>query len=115
MKEHVLTSLLFLRPLAHNLWFSNCIVCDKPQARWEVRSGSAPAFLCGLCVLHETKWGKENQSLLNSVAGQIELHGNRKFERNPEGNLIHCKEADDLMGVVMLMDMTARRFPKEPR
>lgn len=71
-----------------------------------------PVFVCGLCVLYDSIWGEANTELVGSVADKIRRAADRDFAYQ-DGKLMHAKDADDILGVIVLMEMTFRRLPKE--
>lgn len=108
-----IASLRHLKPLPKPSWNINCCVCDKPQARWELRVGApGPVFICGMCVLYESDWGQSNAELVLETSQNIELHGQRSLQRAEAGKLAVPTDADDVLGVIVLMEMTVRRLPR---
>ncbi len=82
-----------------------CAVCGENQARWHHRDeGSA---YCSLCLMYRTEWGSRNQTQVRLVTTQIELH-RPALVRDVHSNLAICSEADDVLGVVVLAERTAR-------
>ena len=105
MRNDPLGSLRFLNPLPRKLWGSACSLCDKPQSRWGIMVGTpAPIFICGLCVLHRSEWGKSNSPAVTSTIDRILTTSDRKFEMS-DGKLTKCSDADDVLGVVILLSL----------
>lgn len=108
-----IASLRHLKPLPKPSWNINCCVCDKPQARWELRVGApGPVLICGACVLYGSEWGASNAELVLETAARIESQGKRFLRRDDQGKLASPSDADDVLGVIVLLDMTARRLPR---
>ena len=103
-------SLLVLKPLPKQSWGAHCSRCDKPQARWGIAYSTDPIFICGLCVLTSSSWAARNPNLVRSVSEQVEHKGQRKLARDTEGNLTNSAECDDVLGVLVLMELTIRRI-----
>lgn len=108
-----IASLRHLKPLPKPSWNINCCVCDKPQARWELRVGApGPVFICGACVLYGSDWGHSNTELVLETVRNIESQGNRKLPLSEAGKLTSPSDADDVLGVIVLLEMTVRRLSK---
>jgi hypothetical protein len=115
MRNDILASLRALKPLPKNSWNVNCSLCDKPQARWMLQLGLPnPVFVCGMCVLYESEWGQNNVEMVGSMMDQIRRASGREFSLM-DGRLLRPSDADDVLGVIVLMEMTMRRMPKERR
>lgn len=115
MRDDPLSSLSFVNPLPQKLWGSHCAKCDKPQARWGITVGrsSPPLFICGACVLYESAWGKSQSPLVPATIASIERNSDRRFSFT-DGRL-SSKDADDVLGVVILTERTAARIPPSRR
>jgi len=110
-----LGSLRFVNPLPQKLWGANCSLCDKPQSRWAIlKVTPTPIFLCGLCILHKSEWGKSNSPAVTSTVERIQATADRKFEM-ADGKLTRCSEADDVLGVIILVERTLARSPTGKR
>ena len=111
MRNEPLASLRFVNPLPQKAWGAHCSLCDKPQARWILAVGSqTPVFLCGLCILHESAWGKSNNPAVESTTNAIRAASGREFSI-VDGRFQRCSEADDVLGVLILVERTAARVP----
>ena len=114
MRDDPLSSLSLLNPLPQKLWGACCAKCDKPQARWGITlDRQTPVFICGACVLYESTWGKSQSPLIPMTIASIERNSNRRFAFI-EGRL-SVKDADDVLGVVILTERTAARIPQSRR
>ena len=114
MRSDPLASLSLINPLPAKLWGSHCVKCDKLQARWGITlARDSTAFICGLCILYESEWGRSNPPLVPSTIAAIERNSERKFTFT-EGRL-SCKDADDVLGVIVLTERTAARVPPSRR
>lgn len=115
MRNDPLGSLRFLNPLPRKLWGSACSLCDKPQSRWGIIAGTpAPIFICGLCVLHKSEWGRSNSPAVASTIERIVATSDRKFEMVND-MLQKCSDADDVLGVIILVERTIARVPAGKR
>lgn len=115
MRNDPLGSLRFVNPLPQKLWGSHCSLCDKQQSRWAIMAGTpTPIFICGLCILHKSEWGKSNSPVVESTIERIQSTTDRKFEM-ADGKLTRCVEADDVLGVIILVERTAARAPAGKR
>lgn len=111
MRNDPLGSLRHLNPIPQKLWGSICTLCDKPQARWALLAGTpTPVFICGMCVFERSEWGKSNSPVVRSTIEKIEANSDRKFEL-ADGKLVRCSDADDVLGVIILVERTAARVP----
>lgn len=107
-----LSSLRLIRPLPKAAWNSNCSKCDKPQARWHVRGLPVEVFVCGICVLYESPWGTTHATEVSATLDRIEAGSPRRFARNQDGKLSVPAEADDVLGVLLLTELTMNRLPR---
>lgn len=112
MTRPSISSLRVLSPLPKHLWESNCILCDKRQARWTVRAVATPVFICSLCLLYGTTWGAANQSQALHIQTEIERSRPAPFPMQ-DGKLRDCADADSVMGVLVLVERTVARMPHE--
>jgi hypothetical protein len=110
MKHPEVSSLRILTPLPKTLWQSNCSLCDKMQARWTARGTVAPVFLCSLCLLYETAWGKRNAAEIEATKALVEK-GREKPLPVQDGKLFNCADADSVLGVIVLVERTLARMP----
>jgi len=114
MRDDPLSSLSLVNPLPQKLWGAHCAKCDKPQARWGITVGrQSPLFICGACVLYESAWGKSQSPLVPATIASIERNSDRRFVFS-DGRL-SSKDADDVLGVVILTERTAARIPPSRR
>jgi hypothetical protein len=70
-----------------------------------------PIHICGLCVLHESEWGKSGSPVVASTQAAITKASGRQFSMQG-GRLTDCSQADDILGVIILTERTASRIPK---
>lgn len=108
MPKEFLPSLRLLVPLSQPQWGMNCSLCDKPQARWTLRVESPKVYICGTCVLYETAWSEANQSAVEAAISNIRTAGKRELPAQG-GRLLSPTDADDVLGVVILVDRTLAR------
>ena len=105
------SSLRLLTPLPRTLWQSNCALCDKTQARWTVRGVQPAVFICSLCLLYKTAWGKKNSAQVENVRTEVEKSRTEPFKVQ-DGKLHNCADADSVLGVVVLIERTMSRMPQ---
>lgn len=111
MRRPEVSSLRLLTPLPRTLWQSNCAVCDKTQARWTVRGVQPAVFICSLCLLYRTTWGKQNAAQVESIKAEVEKSRTEPFQMQGE-KLHNCADADSVLGVVVLIERTLSRMPQ---
>lgn len=107
MKLATLDVLMPLLPLTER---GCCALCSQERARWTIRGAQPPVYLCALCLLYATPWGGDNSSQIETTLALSEYHSRRTFER-VDGRLVSCSDADNLMGILILVDRTAKRMP----
>ena len=94
-----------LRPLPRNIT-RPCSLCGELQARWSV-SRASEEIICGLCLLFRSDWAATNAQRVEDAIAQVQLQRPAPFEKLPEtGILASCQDADDVLGVLVLTDMT---------
>lgn len=84
-----------------------CIKCQQPRAHWSVRHpsyGSEAQPLCALCFFNTSGWLEPNRAQFNLVVNALGLRRNRALERNAAGQLVLPKDADDVLGAIVLHD-----------
>ena len=114
MRNDPIASLTFLNPIPQRLWGAHCVKCDRMQARWGITVGRlTPMLICAGCVLYESDWGKSQSPLVTSAIAAIERNSDRRFVF-VDGRL-SCKDADDVLGVVILTERTVARIPTSRR
>lgn len=92
--------LYILRPLPSSLRGQSCNQCNKLQASWELPVKSQDQVLiCSLCVLYDpTVWN----DFVKTTITEIEVSRDKMFDRSSDAKLIHTKDADDVVGVLVL-------------
>lgn len=90
-----------ITPLPKILLGSVCSQCDKTQAVWSLRRayGDKP-FVCSLCVLYESSWGRAKKEALDAFIAEVEKT-KTPFVREPNGHLT-CSDADRVMFAIVL-------------
>lgn len=107
----------FLRPLAQSMWDCACSSCDKRQSKWDFipvdnppPSGGFP--MCSLCWLYDSEWGKTRRTEVDVMIKDVEKSRGKAFQRAKGGKLWACKDADGILGAVV---MTSRIFEIQDR
>ena len=59
-------------------------------------------YLCALCVLYDSEWGRKARAPIEEVVRQVEAAREKEFESDGSNRLINSKDADDVLGVVVL-------------
>lgn len=102
-----------MRPLPQSLWGISCEWCDKRQARWELFLPDMPPDarkglpVCSLCWLYESYWGEERRTDIDLLVEAVETEISQLFEKRSTGELLHCRDADRILGAV---GVTSRIF-----
>ena len=92
--------LRLLRPLPRSMQGVACAMCDRMQSCWQY----VPPFkdeqtVCSLCVLyHPEVWNKEIEQAITNVETGV----GHMFDRDVNGRLVKCADADRVVGVVVL-------------
>jgi len=64
-------------------------------------------------LLYESEWGKGNPAAVKGALDSAAEAG-RKLEVAPDGRLLRCSDADDILGLLVLIDRFASRvLPRE--
>ena len=105
-----MTSLDVLTPLPPTAEKGCCSLCAEKRASWAVR-GVADVFFCSLCLLYRTPWGEE-AALAASSTLILMRHTSKQAYETVDGRLTSCADADNLMGILVLIDRTAKRMPQ---
>ena len=103
----------YLKPLPQAMWGLACACCKKVQSRWglyeAVRTdeGFHPAegclALCSICFLYTSEWAKRREAFVRQTILDIETAKGTLFEKAPNGHLIYCTDADDVLGAIALV------------
>lgn len=86
---------------------AHCVSCQQPQAYWRVqhaRYGAEAQPICALCFLRTSGWLETHKEQFDLVVNVIGLRRNKALERDEAGGLVHPKDADDVLGAVVLHD-----------
>lgn len=84
-----------------------CLKCQQPRAVWSVRHplyGDEAQPICALCFIYTSGWFEQNQTRLRLVVNAIGLRRNKALERDATGRLVSSKDADDVLGAIVLHD-----------
>lgn len=79
------------------------------RSKWRVDSNGKALFVCALCLLYKTKWGKSNRKGIDRVIKAVEEHGKFKFRRHKK-KLFHCSNADQILWSI---NFTSQMFDAE--
>lgn len=94
-----------LKPASEILRGSICDSCNKGQASWiaEIPRGDEDRiYVCSLCVLYKTDWGKKAHERVEVTIGAIERARGKDFVLGPDKRLASPRDADDVLGSITL-------------
>jgi hypothetical protein len=78
-----------------------CAWCDRRQSVWEyLAPREAPATVCSFCLLYAKDAAPKEE--VDALITQIETSRNAMFDRDAYARLMHCADADRVMGVLVL-------------
>ena len=81
-----------------------CSVCDKPQSVWQMASQPELTPVCSICVLYKVPWKGKSGEDIELFIRSVEDRTDMLFERDSSGNLLSCKDADRLVGSLVLVE-----------
>jgi hypothetical protein len=124
----------FLAPLPQPMWGVACSHCDKPQARWEMRTPSSTlvstlgekeeaTIICSLCFLYDSVWAEDRREALDIYIAEVEKAEDEarkeaakssdaqyllpfRFAKNDTGRLVYATDGDRLLAGVALANRT---------
>jgi hypothetical protein len=89
-------------------------MCERSQACWQTEWDTADddkAYLCSLCIMYETDWGRNLRAGIEAVVIQFQTNrtdrGIAPFETDASNRLVVCKNADDVLGTIVLSGRVA--------
>lgn len=94
-----------LKPAAEILRGSVCDSCNKGQSSWiaEIPRGDEDRiFVCSLCVLYKTEWGKKAHERVEVTKGAIERARDVEFALDSERRLANARDGDDVLGAITM-------------
>ena len=94
-----------LKPAATIMRGSVCDSCNKGQASWiaEIPRGDEDRiFVCSLCVLYKTEWGKKAHERVEVTKGSIEHSRGVEFALDADRRMASAKDGDDVLGSITL-------------
>ena len=100
-----------LKPLPIPLRGIACCMCERTQSSWQtdwVTEDDDKVYLCSLCVLYETDWGRLERASIEAVIMRMQKARNTTFEKDPSNRLTLSRDADDVLGVVVLASRVAK-------
>lgn len=100
-----------LRPLPASLRGIACARCDKPQSSWWAdlqNEDEDKTYVCSICMIYDTKWGREHREDVEEVVMTIQKARDCLFDKNDSNQLLNARDADDVLGVVVLADRTVQ-------
>ena len=94
----------YLRALPKSLFRSACAKCDRLQAMWEMGPADGECvFLCSLCFLYESNWGKARLDQIYDMTDAVEKEAEVQFLRDVGGRrLLSSKDGDRLLGALAI-------------
>lgn len=93
---------MLLAPLPKELpGGTRCSECDKPQAKWFLQPLPGVAPICSLCVLYVVPWEGKTREDVDAYIEAVEANVG-KFERDSDGKLMRCQDADRLIFSLVL-------------
>ena len=102
-------STLILKPL-HQSVTEVCSSCAEKSAHWMVKHpsyGSASTPLCALCFFRNSGWMATGREQFEVVVAAIGKRRQTPMERDVMGMLVNLKDADDVLGAIVLNDRVA--------
>lgn len=99
-----------LKTLPETLQGIACCICERAQSRWFIdwdTEDDDKAYLCALCILYSTEWGKSVRAPIEEVIMAVQKERNALFEKDGSNRLILSKDADDVLGVIVLAGRVA--------
>ena len=98
-----------LKPLPVPLRGIACCMCERLQSSWQTEwptDDDNKVYLCSLCILYATDWGVSVRAEVEFVVMTIQKT-REPFEKDASNRLIRSKDADDVLGVVVLSSRVA--------
>ena len=93
-----------IKPLTGDLRGTACEACSKVQSSWcaEIpHEEENQIFVCSLCMLYDTEWGKKAHERIEVVILENEKRG-RTFQKDDSRHLTSAMEADNVLGSIVL-------------
>lgn len=87
-----------------------CSQCQQPTAHWRVqhaRYGDESQPICALCFLDTSGWVEAHKEQFDLVVNAIGLRRKKALSRSATGGLTTHKDADDVLGAIVLHDRFA--------
>lgn len=91
-----------LRPTDATTFF-HCSVCAQPVARWSILRTNK--HICALCFFNTTDWVREHWERFDAVIRAISFRRNQVIPRTEKGGLVEVKDADNVLGAIVLHDL----------
>ena len=76
--------------------------CDKPQSVWFLQAVQGVAPICSWCALYKVPWQDKSQDDIAAYIAAVEATQGREFEKDEQGRLLQCKDADRLVASLVL-------------
>jgi hypothetical protein len=80
---------------------TRCSECDRPQSKWFLQPLPGIAPICSLCVLYKVPWEGKQEADIEAYIAAVEANVG-EFEKDSEGRLMHCRDADRLIFSLVL-------------
>jgi hypothetical protein len=100
------------RPLPQALRGTSCFSCNQLRSSWWVEAFEPvnqenKVYVCSLCLLYKTEWGRGARSTIEEVVRRVERSRNVEFETDDSNRLVRPRDADDILGVIVLSHRAA--------
>lgn len=98
-----------LHPTPGPIRGTQCDFCNKPQSSfWYGSGGPEPKiYVCSICVLYDSQWGKHFHAQIVETSSSIEKSRNKEFAKGEGSRLLDPKDADDVLGLIVLTGRVA--------
>lgn len=70
-------------------------------------------YLCALCLLYDSAWGRQARESIEEAVRQVEATREKEFESDDSNRLVVPKDADDVLGVIVLSRRAAAMRARE--
>jgi len=85
-----------------------CSQCDRPQSKWFLQPLPGVAPICSLCVLYVVPWEGKRPEDVEAFSRAVEGEVGHSFERDAQGRILRCEDADRLVFSLVLTGKVTR-------